>query len=161
MMVDEVRLRDVAAADLPILFEQQTDPDAVRMAAFPSRARDAFMAHWTKILDDDAVTRQAVVFDGRLAGYMVCFERAGERLVGYWIGREYWGRGIATRALAAFLDLVPDRPLHARVAKHNLASIRVLEKCGFTVSGEEEAASSAGGDEVEEFIMTLAGTPSA
>ena len=41
-----VTLRDVTEADLPIFYEQQLDPEATQMAAFPSRDRDAFMAHW-------------------------------------------------------------------------------------------------------------------
>lgn len=45
-------------------------------------------------------------------------------------GKEHWG-SVATRALAAFLRLVTERPLHAHVAQHNVGSRRVLEKCGF------------------------------
>jgi RimJ/RimL family protein N-acetyltransferase len=41
------------------------------------------------------------------------------------------GRGIATEAISAFLLLEQTRPLYASVAKHNAASIRVLQKCGF------------------------------
>jgi RimJ/RimL family protein N-acetyltransferase len=76
--------------------------------------------------------------------------RSGQREVGYWIGSEYWGKGIATRALAAFLEHDRTRPLHARVAKHNVASVRVLEKCGFTVIGE-----GTGDDGVEELVLEL------
>ena len=42
------------------------------------------------------------------------------------------GRGIATAALTAFLRLEQTRPLYAGVAKHDAASVRVLQKCGFT-----------------------------
>ena len=80
-----------------------------------------------------------------MAGNIVSWQQSGEQEVGYWLGREYWGKGIATRALSTFLDHVKTRPLHAHVAKHNRASIRVLEKCGFTITGEE----------VEEFILKL------
>jgi RimJ/RimL family protein N-acetyltransferase len=120
------------------------------MAAFPSRDRDAFMAHWARILGDPTLIAKAVVFDGRVAGNVGSFERSGERLVGYWIGREYWGKGIATRALSEFLGHDKRRPLHAHVAKHNVSSIRVLEKCGFTVCGEER-------DGVEEWVYRLGG----
>jgi RimJ/RimL family protein N-acetyltransferase len=85
----------------------------------------------------------------------VSFEQSGEREVGYWIGREYWGKGIATRALSEFLGHVKVRPLYAHVAKHNIASIRVLEKCGFTISGEDKRFSNARGEEVEEFVLKL------
>jgi RimJ/RimL family protein N-acetyltransferase len=131
-------IREVSAADLPIFFAQQRDPVANRMAAFPARDNDAFMTHWTKILADPTVTARTVLLDGQVAGNVVSFERDGRREVGYWVGREFWGRGVATRALAAFLGLVPARPLYAGVAPHNAASIRVLEKCGFTVTGAEE-----------------------
>ena len=126
-----VLLRDVAEDDLPIFFEQQLDPAATQMAAFPSRERPAFMAHWAKILADTTVSTQTILFDKQVAGSIVSFEIAGEREVGYWIGRHYWGKGIATTALAAFLNHVQARPLFAHVAKHNRGSLRVLEKCGF------------------------------
>jgi RimJ/RimL family protein N-acetyltransferase len=152
----DVHLRDVIEADLPIFFEHQLDPDATHMAAFPARDRDAFMAHWTKIMWDETIITQTILCDGKVAGNIVNFEQGGERQVGYWIGKEYWGKGVATRALSQFLGHVTARPLYAHVAKHNIASIRVLEKCGFTICGEEVGASIAGGEEVEEFILKLA-----
>ena len=154
-MGDEVQLRDVIEDDLPILFEHQMDPEANRMAAFTPRNEKDFFAHWTKILADDTVVKKTILFDGRVAGSVVSFERDGDREVGYWIGREYWGRGIATRALSEFLDLVEMRPLYAHVAKHNVASIRVLEKCGFAVSRHFKAIATDRGEEVEEVILKL------
>jgi len=98
----------------------------------------------------------------RVAGNVVSwFEGDGRRVVGYWIGREYWGRGVATKALSEFLGHVETRPLFAHVAKHNIASIRVLEKCGFTISGEDEVHSDAPGDDVEELLLELQGPASA
>lgn len=151
----DVRLRDVTAGDLPLFFEHQLDPEAARMAAFPVRDRETFMAHWTRILGDDSIIKRTILVDGRVAGNIVSFEHSGEREVGYWLGREYWGRGVATRALAAFLDQVQARPLRARVAKHNIASRRVLEKCGFTVYGEGAGVPGAGGGGVEEVLLQL------
>lgn len=123
-------MRDVREDDLPILFDHQQDPDASQMAAFTPRDRDEFMAHWAKILHDETVMKKTVLFDGEVAGNIVSFERDGEREVGYWIGRDYWGRGIATNALSEFLAHVTERLLFAHVAEHNLASIRVLENAG-------------------------------
>ncbi|MFQ5552140.1 MAG: GNAT family N-acetyltransferase [Thermoplasmata archaeon] len=151
----EVRLRDVEEGDLPIFFEHQRDPDATRMAAFPARDQDAFMAHWTKILGDESITKMTILVDGRVAGNIARFEQSGEQQIGYWIGKEYWGRGVATRALSDFLDYVQVRPLHAHVAKHNIASIRVLEKCGFTMSGEAKGIPNEHGEEVEELVLEL------
>ena len=128
----DVSLRDVLDDDLPILFEHQLDPAATAMATVPSRDREAFIAHWERIRADDSVVLKTIVADGQVAGNVVSWQHEGERLVGYWIGRDHWSKGIATAALAAFLQVVETRPLRARVAEHNIASIRVLEKCGFT-----------------------------
>jgi DNA-binding HxlR family transcriptional regulator len=127
----EVLIRDVADGDLEDFFEHQRDPEAGRMAAFPGREREPFMAHWCKIRADPACLTQTIVVDGRVAGNVVSWDQDGIRLVGYWIARSHWGRGVATAALALYLDRDRHRPLHAEVAGHNAGSIRVLEKCGF------------------------------
>ena len=131
-------LRDVTEADLGVFFEQQLDPEATQMAAFPARDREAFGAHWEKVLADETVRAKTIVVDGAVAGNVVSFRHDGKTEVGYWLGRDFWGRGIATRALTEFLGLVDERPLYAGVAKHNVGSIRVLEKCGFERCGEED-----------------------
>ena len=136
-MSNEVRLRNIEPNDLPIFYEQQLDADATRMAAFPARDRAAFDAHWAKILGNPALVKQTILVDGQVAGNIGSWPQDGVRLVGYWIGKEHWGKGVATRALAAFLHLVTERPLYAHVAKHNVGSIRVLEKCGFALEREE------------------------
>jgi RimJ/RimL family protein N-acetyltransferase len=153
-MTGEVSLRDVGEGDLPIFFEQQLDPEATRMAAFPARDRDAFMAHWAKSMGDKTGILQTILFDGRVAGHIGCWEQCGERKVGYWIGREYWSKGIASAALSQFLGHVTVRPLVARVAKHNIGSIRVLQKCGFTISGEDTFP-VADGEHGGEYILAL------
>ena len=153
--MNRIRLRAVTERDLPIFYEQQWDPDANRMAAFPARERDAFMAHWAKILGDKTVPVRAIILDGHVAGNIVSWEQEGKRLVGYWIGKDYWGRGIATAALSEFLGVVRVRPLYAHVAKHNVRSIRVLEKCGFRTSTEVAQPSEAPGDGVEELVFRL------
>jgi RimJ/RimL family protein N-acetyltransferase len=154
-MKSGVRLRDVSEEDLPILFAHQLDPDANRMAAFRPREKDEFTAHWKKILADETVTKKTILLDGQVAGSIVSFEQFGKPLVGYWIGKEYWGQGVATRALSEFLDHVKVRPLYAYVAKHNVGSLRVLEKCGFTICGEDRGVPGARGEAVEEFILKL------
>jgi RimJ/RimL family protein N-acetyltransferase len=146
-MTSDVVLRDVTEEDLPIFFRHQMDSEASRMAAFTPRENDAFLQHWrTKILSDEAVAKKTVLYQGEVAGNVLAFEHDGKREVGYWIGREFWGKGVATRALAEFLIHETARPLYAGVAKHNVASIRVLEKCGFRVL--EEAVRDDGFEEV-------------
>ena len=157
-MKNEVRLRKVTEADLPILFEHQMDPDAARMAAFRSRDREAFMAHWARILADPKATARTILFEGRVAGNIVSFEQSGKPLVGYWIGKQLWGKGVASRALSLFLLHIKARPLYAHVARQNIASIRVLQKCGFAISVEDSAAQDTSIDGVEEVILKLSGS---
>src|SRR6185436_13609483 len=136
-MTHQIRLRNVIDSDLPIFFEHQRDPEASQMADFHSRELEAFMAHWAKILQEPAFTTRTILCDEQVAGNIACFEEAGKPEVGYWLGKEYWGQGVATQALSALLKLVEQRPLYAFVAKHNLGSRRVLEKCGFALHAEE------------------------
>ena len=157
-MESVVLLREVRRDDLPIFFAQQLDPEANTMAAFAARDSEAFMARWDRTLADATAIKQTIVCNDRVAGNIGCFEQDGQREVGYWLGREYWGRGIATRALAAFLDQVPLRPLHAYVARHNIASRRVLEKCGFTVVGEDKNFTEVAGETIEATILKLEAT---
>ncbi len=127
----DVELREVQDGDLETLYEHQLDEQAAAMAGFPSRGRKAFLAHWERIRADPAVVTRSIVAGGDLAGNVAVFPDVGKRAVGYWIGREFWGRGIATAALGRFLDGYEERPLHAWVLMSNVASRRVLEKCGF------------------------------
>lgn len=153
--MNDVALRDVTDGDLPIFFEQQREPDANRMAAFPARDEAAFVAHWARILHDEANIIKTILFGGQVAGNIVSFEQSGRRQVGYWLGKAYWGRGIATQALSMFLRVVEARPLYAYVARHNMASVRVLEKCGFTLCGEDERIADARSEEGDEVVLKL------
>lgn len=150
-----VWLRQVTEDDLPAFYEYQRDPESVEMAAFASRDRDAFLAHWTRILNDPDLIARTITVDGRVAGNVSSWEQDGERLVGYWVDRELWGRGVASRALAAFLEEMTARPVFAYVAHHNRGSIRVLEKCGFTVHTETVEPSPDADDGVSEVLMWL------
>jgi RimJ/RimL family protein N-acetyltransferase len=153
-MPPPVTLRAVRDDDLPIFFEHQADPEANRMAHFPARDRDAFMTHWAKILVDPSNWVRTVDVDGAVAGNVVSWVHDEERDVGYWIGRERWGQGVATAALASFLTLLEERPLSAHVAEHNAGSIRVLEKCGFVAVDRVEIAGEPG----TELLFRLEGS---
>ena len=104
---------------------------------------------------DDSVVIKTILFNGDIAGNIVCFEQLGEREVGYWLGKEYWGKGVASQALRQFLDVIKTRPLYAHVAKHNIASKRVLEKCGFKVVAQDNFFSKIFGEDIEEYILIL------
>lgn len=149
-----MRLRHVVDANLPVLFEHQCDPDAATMAHFPPRDRKAFLIHWrTRIIGSPATTPRIIDVDGLVAGYVTSWQPAeGPRELGYWLGRAYWGRGIASEAVKTFLSSSEKRrPLVALVAAHNVASRRVLEKCGFVAVGE----AVIGADGVGEVTLRL------
>ena len=160
----ECALREVRDEDLPVLFEQWADPVAARMAAFTApdhMDRDAFERRWSRLRADDPdpgwgeVITRAVVVDGEVAGTIGSWGDPGEREVTYWIGRSYWGKGIATCALDAFLTVDLSRPLQGRVASDNVASRRVLEKCGFRAIATEPGFAEARSREIEDVVLRL------
>lgn len=156
--MEGIRLRDVTDDDVSLFFEHQLDPAALRMAAFTSKDptdREAFMDHWTKILADRSIIKRTILLDEQVVGHIAKFERDGVPEVTYWIAREHWGKGIASGALSILLRDVNVHPIYGRVAKDNAGSIRVLEKCGFTVSGRERSFANARGEEIDEVIMKL------
>jgi inner membrane transporter RhtA len=154
----DVALRPVEDADLDALFEQMRDPESVRMAAFTAGDPDdrpAFDAHMARVRSSPDITMRAVICDGQLAGSVASFVSEGQTEVTYWIDRPAWGRGIASRALELLLQLVPVRPVHARAASDNIASLRVLRKAGFTVVGTESSYAPGRKGHIEETILRL------
>ena len=132
-----VSLRPVIESDLEAMFVHQSDPIANQLAQFPPRDREAFFKHWHQnILGQVNVLPRAILVDGKFVGNIGHWQSDGQALIGYWIDREYWGKGIATQTLAQFLPLVSLRPLFAHVAKHNLASQRVLLRHGFVLTDQ-------------------------
>jgi RimJ/RimL family protein N-acetyltransferase len=161
-MTSDVRLRPVEDGDLSIFFDQQSDPDATYMAAFTHKDpadRNAFNAHWSRIRGDPRITIRTVLMGGRVVGHVATFvdDEFGKQEVTYWIGKEFWGQGIATKALSRFLVEFTKRPIYGRAAKDNLASIRVMEKCGFRITGQDNGFANARGKEIEGVILELRG----
>jgi len=148
----KVTIRDVVESDLETFFEHQRDPEAVAMAVFESRPREAFFTHWrTKVLPNPQGKSQTIVVDGEVAGSITAWVSGETLMLGYWVGRAFWGRGVATEGLAQFLRVDLRRPLEAYVAVANVGSMRVLEKCGFQRVGREVNP----GDGVEEVVFRL------
>jgi ribosomal protein S18 acetylase RimI-like enzyme len=137
----KVALRETEDSDRPILFEHQRDPIANEMAAFPARDEEAFAEHWERVKVNETGIQRTILADENVVG-----------LIGYWLGREFWGRGIATEALRQFVGELTERPLSANVAEHNVASIRVLEKCGFVAVGGPRPP---GPDGIREIVFRL------
>jgi RimJ/RimL family protein N-acetyltransferase len=162
--MDEVRLRNVEDGDLEILFEQQRDPTGVWMAGFvasdPSD-HDEYMRMWAMIRAFESTVMRIILYNGQVAGDIVLHETAqklGDPIrpeVGYWLGHEFWGKGIATRGLQLFLAETPTRPLYARVLTDNLGSLRVLQKCGFRITGQQQEFANGRNANATLHMLTL------
>lgn len=147
-----MELREVVIEDIPIFYEHQADPAGAEMAAVDSKDYDAHAAHWAKNLNEPTSVHRTIVFEGEVVGNCVSWVMEGHRYIGYWIGRSFWGRGIASAALIRFLEVVTERPVYATVADHNAASLRVLQKAGFVPS---EHVSDPDEDEVALLSLEL------
>lgn len=155
---EPVTIREVEPSDLEIFFAHQLDPEAIRMAAFVGKDRKdrtVFTAHWDKILKSSQNINRTIVADGQVAGYIAVFPMAENLEVTYWLGREFWGRGLATQALQQMLRLVTTRPIFGRAAADNIGSIRVLQKCGFKIIGKDKGFALGRGEDTEETILRL------
>ena len=81
--------------------------------------------------------------EGQVAGYIAWYPQEGNPEVTYWLGREFWGRGLATEALKRMLQLVVDRPMLAKAATDNIGALRVLQKCGSKSSAKTKISPMA------------------
>ena len=154
----EVALRPIDDSDLDDLFDQMRDPESVWMAAFTAKDpndREAFDAHMSKVSTSPDGTMRAVIRGCRLVGSIASFVREGDTEVTYWIDRSVWGQGVASQALAIFLDTVTVRPVYARAASDNVGSLRVLQRAGFAIIGTEISYANARSTEIEETVLRL------
>lgn len=157
-MTSELRLRPVRDEDLPEFFGHEQDPEANWMAAFGPEDpadRDAFDAFWRRIRADPRIIARTAVVGDEVVGHVLAFPVQERIEVSYWIDPRRWGRGHGTAALGALLRELPQRPVHARAAKDNRASLAVLRKCGFVVVGEDSGYANGRGAEVEEWLLEL------
>lgn len=153
-----LQLRDVTEADLPIFFVMQQDKEAIHMAAFTAEDpfdKAAFDKHWGRILTDQLVINKTIVVDGQVVGHVAKFVMDEKDEITYWIDRAYWGKGIATEALKQLLEIYTPRPIYARAVKDNVGSIRVLQKNGFVIEGEDKGFADGRRTVVEEYILKL------
>lgn len=137
-MPQKIRLRRTTEADVRMLHALELDEASNKLAGTKPRDWPTFQARWAEILADvdgsaTGVTPRVILADGVLVGAVNISPQDGYDSIGYWIGREHWGRGIATCAVALMLSEFTRRPLYATAAGHNHPSIRVLEKNGFEI----------------------------
>jgi RimJ/RimL family protein N-acetyltransferase len=155
---DSITFREVESSDLETFYQHQLDPEAIRMAAFvckDPKDKAAFDVHWDKILKSPQNTNRTIVANGRVIGHIACFPNGEHMEVTYWLGREFWGKRLATQALKKMLYLVAARPMFGRAAADNIGSIRVLQKCGFKIIGKDKGFANGRAEDTEEVILRL------
>ena len=156
--MNHIELRDLDEDDLDAVFEMMRDAEAIALAAFTADDPDdraAFDAWVARNRARDGILSLVVTENGGFAGTIASFTVDGDREVSYWLARHAWGRGIATEALRLLVSREPERPLFARVAAHNAASIAVLEKNGFTEVSRNTEFAPGLGRETEEIVYAL------
>jgi RimJ/RimL family protein N-acetyltransferase len=154
----DVELRKTATNDLETLFKFQLDKEANYLAAFTSENpgdKRAYIDKWTKLLLDEKINVKTILLNSEIVGSVAKYEMNGNAEITYWIGKKYWGKGIASNALKKFLKTEKARPIYGRVAFDNIGSIKVLENCGFSKIGTESGFANARKEEIEEFIFEL------
>jgi RimJ/RimL family protein N-acetyltransferase len=135
-------LRPWRLGDAHVLPEVAGDPDVARYMnhRFPSPYTRADAEAWIRLkLDEPQVLHWAIEVGGELAGGIGLtpgeLEHAGSVMIGYWLGKSFWGRGFASDALrtltAHVLAELRPRRLWANVMAANAASARVLERADY------------------------------
>ncbi len=154
----EIELRPTDQNDLETLFLFQLDEDANYLAAFTSKDpsdKKEYIKKWTRVLSDEKVNMKTIIIENQIVGSIAKFEIDSKAEITYWIGKDFWGKGIASKALNKFLKIEKTRPIYGRVAFDNFGSKRVLENCGFSKIGNEKGFANAREKEIEEFIYEL------
>lgn len=154
----EFMLKESKASDLEVFFEYQLDEASIQMAAFTSENpndKEAYLKKWSRLLEDPTAHLRTIIYNDDIAGVIAKFELDGQSQITYWIGERYWGRGVASKALEAFLELESTRPLYGRVAFDNYKCLRVMEKAGFSKIDSKLTYSNARKKEIEEIILEL------
>jgi len=159
-LTGDVMLSPLHESDYALLFVFQDDEEAQFQAAGGRAHADekAFREFLNKAQQNGAEFR-AILLEGAPVGYIASFGRLEKREISYWIGREFWGKGFASKALELWLEecSAPEAGLFARVVKDHPASARVLEKNNFKPVGEDRYFSDIRGADVEEIIYRFGG----
>lgn len=153
-----IQLRPTIVADLKTHFDIQQDETAQYMSAFTAAATNdetAYITAWTKRLQNPSIHCQTILLESEIVGSVAKYEMEGDAEITYAIKKEFWGKGIATKAVQQFLLVEIARPMFARVAFDNFGSQKVLEKSGFLKIGKEIGFANARGKEIEELVYKL------
>jgi RimJ/RimL family protein N-acetyltransferase len=131
---------------------------------FPHPYTLADASHWIEVANPSTpITNFAIVVDGAAVGGIGLtlkddvFRRSAE--IGYWLGEQFWGRGIVTEALCAVTDYAFATfdlcRVYAGVFEWNPASMRVLEKAGYEFECRMRKSVTKDGQTLDELIYAM------
>ena len=150
MQTERILLRPWLESDVESLFKYASDPDVGPRAGWsPHKSVEESLEIIRTIFNNDTnwaivwkETGEAIGAIGYMAtGNISLPARKNEPLVGYWVARPYWNRGICTEALQLVIAHIrKTTDIRSLISGHfvdNPASGRVMMKCGFVPTGEE------------------------
>ncbi|MGI4736253.1 MAG: GNAT family N-acetyltransferase [Janthinobacterium lividum] len=158
MLSNAITLTETSVDDLSIFYEFQLDEEANYLAAFTAKDsgdKIAYISKYTRFLTDPTITMRTIKVNDAIVGSIAKFVMENDAEITYWIGRKFWGKGIATAALKALLKIEQIRPIYGRVAFDNYGSQKCLERCGFLKIGQEQGFANARQIKIAEFIYKL------
>ena len=142
-------LRPWRESDAEVLFTLASNPDVGPRAGWPPhKSVEESREIIRTIFNNDSTWAVVLKETGEVVGAIgygpSCDcnlpAREGEPLTGYWVGKPYWNQGICTEALRLMLEhIAKTTNIPSLISGHfidNPASGRVMEKCGFTATGE-------------------------
>jgi RimJ/RimL family protein N-acetyltransferase len=132
--------------------------------SFPHPYRPADAKQWIQIANPSLpITNFAIAVDGLAVGGIGLvlkddvFRRSAE--IGYWLGEEFWGRGIVTEAVRMVTSYAFENfdlcRIYAGVFEWNPASMRVLEKAGYEFECRMRKSVTKDGESIDEFIYAV------
>ncbi len=154
LTTDRLCLRTFEPEDAALVTEYVGDWDVCsKLTRVPYPYTREMADQWIASHDASPDIICAIELDGELAGCI-----AQELEYGYWLGKPFWGKGIMTEASRAFVThLFKEEGMHdlgASFFKDNPASGVVLERSGFSVTGESKVFCLARDEEVERYDVT-------
>lgn len=152
----DITLKLTELTDLEQLFLFQIDAEGCYLAAFMAKDhadKEAYIAKYTGFLSNPDINMRTIWVNGSIAGSVAKYVMDGKAEITYWIDKQYWGQGIATKALTEFLKIETTRPIYGRTAFDNIGSQKVLVKCGFIKIATDRGFANARQAEIEEYIF--------
>jgi len=150
MQTDRITLRPWLDSDARALFKYASHPEVGPRAGWPPHKSEKESLDIIRSVFNNPTTWAIVLNETNEAigamGYGPSCEcnlpsLPDEPTVGYWVAQPYWNKGICTEALTLMLEHIRNTTnIKSLISGHfvdNPSSGRVMEKCGFSATGEE------------------------